>query len=58
MVNDFSYARMTMTFDGAPFSLERSLDTITFSSVPEPGTGLLLGASILVALTTRRRHLG
>jgi len=55
LVDDFGYARMTMSFDGASFGLERSLDTIRFSAIPEPSTGLLVGLGLLGLTGYRRR---
>ena len=60
LINDFSYARMVMHFDGAPFSMERSLDTIHFSainSVPLPGTIYLFGTALCALGVRARRRL-
>ena len=46
-VDDFSYARMVLRFNGTSFGLERSLDTIRFSAIPEPGTALLFGLGVV-----------
>jgi len=57
-VDDFGYARMTMSFDGISFGLERSLDTIRFSAIPEPSTALLIGAGLCGMAAMRRSLAG
>ena len=59
VVDDFGYARMILSFDGVSFGLERSLDTIRFSAIPEPSTGLLLGLGLAgIAARSGRRSQG
>jgi len=58
LVDDFDYARMTMSFSGIGFGLERSLDTIRFSTVPEPSTALLIGLGLCGTTAMRRKAAG